>query len=290
MDRRGELMRELFLELKRLGGRARPGALFEAVSTRVKFTPYEEARVKSGGIRWQVHIRFYTMGCVRAGFIQKSGGYWTLLPEGEKALSVTGGELIRIAVQKYREWRRSHPAEEEKDIESGEVPPVVERQAIYETAVEQARTEIEEHINALGPYEFQHAVAELLIAMGYHVPHVAQPGRDGGIDVVAYRDPLGTSTPRIKVQVKHRDQKVTVKEVRELEGLLRKDGDIGLIVSSGGFTSEVEREIRASTKHIEMMDLERFINLWQQHYETLREAGKSLLPLVKVFFLAPAEE
>jgi predicted Mrr-cat superfamily restriction endonuclease len=39
------------------------------------------------------------------------------------------------------------------------------------------------------------------------------------------------------VQVKHRDQKVAAKDVRELEGLLRKEGDIGLIVSSAGFTS-----------------------------------------------------
>src|SRR5438552_1724698 len=79
-------------------------------------------------------------------------------------------------------------------------------------------------------------------------------------------------------------------EVRELEGLLRRGGDIGLIVSSGGFTAEVEREIRASTKHIETMDLDRLIELWQQYYDKLREAGKALLPLVQSFFLAPTEE
>ena len=84
------------------------------------------------------------------------------------------------------------------------------------------------------------------------------------------------------VQVKHRDNKFTAKEVRELEGLLRREGDIGLIVSSSGFTTEVEREIRASTKHIETMDLDRLIELWQQHYGKLREAAKALLPLVQL--------
>jgi hypothetical protein len=39
------------------------------------------------------------------------------------------------------------------------------------------------------------------------------------------------------------NQKITVKEVRELEGLLRKEGDIGLIVSSGGFTPDAEKEM-----------------------------------------------
>lgn len=164
------------------------------------------------------------------------------------------------------------------------------RQTAYEQAVEQARAEIEDHTNNLGPYDFQKLVAELLMAMGYHVPFVAPPGRDGGIDIVAYRDPLGVSTPRIRVQVKHRNNKFTVKEIRELEALLRKEGDIGLVVSSGGFTAEVQREIRASTKHIEAIDLDRLVTLWQQHYERVRESGKALLPLVKLYFLAPAEE
>jgi len=150
--------------------------------------------------------------------------------------------------------------------------------------------EIEQFINNLGPYDFQKLVSELLLAMGYYVPFVAPPGRDGGIDIVAYKDPLGTSAPRLMVQVKHRDNKVSVKEVRELEGLLRRTGDIGLIVSSGGFSNEVEREIRASTKHIELMDLDRLIELWQQHYDKVREPGKALLPLVQLFFLAPTEE
>ncbi|HSF29383.1 MAG TPA: restriction endonuclease [Candidatus Tectomicrobia bacterium] len=83
----------------------------------------------------------------------------------------------------------------------------------------------------MGPYEFQKLVAELLVAISYHVPFVAPPGRDGGIDLTVYKDPLGTSTPRIKVRVKHREQKLTVREVGELEALQRKEGDIGLIVS-----------------------------------------------------------
>jgi len=126
--------------------------------------------------------------------------------------------------------------------------------------------------------------------MGYHVPLVAAPGPDGGIDILAYRDPLGTVPPRIKVQVKHRDQKVSAKEVRELEGLLRKEDDIGLIVSSGGFTSDAVREIRSSAKHIETMDLDRLVALWQEHYDRLSESGKAWLPLAKIYFLAPKED
>jgi restriction system protein len=229
---------------------------------------------------------------VKAGYLQKASGRWSLTPEGEKALKLPAAEFIKSAVQKYRAWKanKANPEEHEPEVPEEPDEEQLVRQTAYELAEAQARSEIEDHINNLGWYDFQKLVAELLVAMGYHVPFVAPPGRDGGVDVIAYKDPLGTVAPRIRVQVKHREEKVKVGEVRELEALLRKEGDVGLIVSSGGFTAEVEREIRASSKHIETMDLDRLIKLWQQYYDQIREAGKLLLPMVKLFFLAPPEE
>jgi len=36
--------------------------------------------------------------------------------------------------------------------------------------------------------------------------------------------------------------------------------------------------------------LNRLIELWQQNYERVREPGKALLPLVRLYFLTPPEE
>lgn len=289
LDRIDELLRAVFRELKAMGGQAKVKDVLAAAEPKLSLTEYEKERNKSGAVRWDTALRFYTIDCVKAGFLVKNAGLWILTPEGEKALSLPPGELIRVANRKYRAWGKARKQGSEI-VEPAEAEEVAERQAVYENAKELAADEIEKHINDLGPYDFQKLVAELLKGMGYFVPHVAPPGPDGGVDVVAYKDPLGTTTPRIKVQVKHRDQKVNVKEVRELEALLRKEGDIGLIVSSGGITSDAEREIRSSTKHIETMDLDRLVGLWQEHYDKISETGKALLPLVKVYFLAPAEE
>jgi restriction system protein len=236
------------------------------------------------------------MGCKRAGYLQSDSGYWNLTPEGEKALSLPKGQLVRSANESYRSWRSSMPSpdapepQEAQDERPSVEPEAAERLTLYQEAVETAGTEIETHILKLGPYEYQDLVAELLLAMGYYVPLVAQPGPDGGVDVVAYKDPLGMSAPRLKVQVKHRERKVDAKDVRELEGVLRKEGDIGLIVSSSGFTTEAVREIRSSNKHIETLDLDRLVALWQENYPRISEAGRRLLPLAIVHFLAPKEE
>ncbi|MDD4052787.1 MAG: restriction endonuclease, partial [candidate division Zixibacteria bacterium] len=107
--------------------------------------------------------------------------------------------------------------------------------------------------------------------------------------VIAYRDPLGTESPRIKVQVKHKNHPSSVKDIRELMGLLQKQGDVGIFISTGGFTADAKTAIHGSTAHVELIDLDRFIALWQEFYMKLSDEDKSLMPLIPVFFLAPDE-
>jgi restriction system protein len=296
--RNGFLLQTVLREIKRLGGEARLREVLQLVETKLELSDFEKAVYeKSGLTRWVTQIHFYSVDCARAGFIVKDNGRWLLTPEGESALALPPGDFFSLATKRYRQWKaqkdaphgQAPPVNTEDDEEAQEPEPEVVRVSIFEQAQEQARTEIEDHIDRLSWVEFQDLVAELLRAMGYHISSVAPPGRDGGIDIVAYRDPLGVTVPRLKVQVKHREQKSSVKDVRELEALLRKDGDIGLIVASGGFTSEVVREIRSSSKHIETMNLGRVIDLWQEHYDHVSQAGRALLPLARLHFLAPAD-
>jgi restriction system protein len=151
----------------------------------------------------------------------------------------------------------------------------------------QANEQLEAFINAKNPYEFQDVVAALLRGMGYFTPFVAPTGKDGGVDIIAYRDPLGTSTPRIKIQVKHRESAANAQELRQLRGLLQKDGDVGIFVSSGGFTSDAKHEARTAQVHVELIDLSRFLALWQEFYGKLTDEDKNLFPLLPIYFLAP---
>ncbi len=147
---------------------------------------------------------------------------------------------------------------------------------------------LKKEISQKNPYEFQELVAALLRGMGYYTPFVAPQGKDGGIDVIAYRDPLGTISPRIKVQIKHRDTSASVQEVRQLMGLLQKDGDVGMFVSSGGFTLDAKSTARGSHVHVELIDLDRFIALWQEFYPKLTDEDKGLLMLVPIYFYSPS--
>lgn len=78
-------------------------------------------------------------------------------------------------------------------------------------------------------------------------------------------------------------------EIRQLMGLLQKDGDIGIFISSGGFTPDATTAARSAHVHVELIDLDRFIDLWQNFYSNLSDEDKALLPLLPFYFYAPSE-
>jgi restriction system protein len=91
-----------------------------------------------------------------------------------------------------------------------------------------------------------------------------------------YPDAIGAKTPHIRVQVKHRpSSKATREEVAALRGIIRQDREIGLFVSSFGFTSGAVQEARNGSTHIELMDLDRFLDHWMAHYERMTEEDKA---------------
>lgn len=274
--------------LKEKGGEAPGREVVAEVEKRVQLDDWaKEVYEKSGYIRWQSILHFFSIDCIKAGFLVKKKGMWYLTPEGEKALKLGDVGLLKAAQAAYRKWKEENRtadlAEEEEPTDSQQS----QEATIHE--MEQLAVEgLRKQINQKNAYEFQDLVAALLRGMGYYTPFVAPHGKDGGIDVIAYRDPLGTISPRIKVQIKHRSDTARVEEIRQLMGLLQKDGDVGIFVSSSGFTPDAKTTARTSHVHVELIDLDRFILLWEEFYSKLNDEDKNLLSLVPIYFYSPS--
>lgn len=278
--------------LKEAGGHLPGKQVIDKIKEKVTFNEWELKQYeKTGYIRWQSIFHFYTIDCIKAGFLIKKKGVWYLTEEGEKALELGQVELLRKASAEYRKWA----AEKKKNAPVDEVEVEIEdveqlQKANLEQLESQAKEGLKEFIASKNPYEFQDLVAALLHAMGYFTPFVAPKGPDGGLDIVAYQDPLGTKAPRIKVQVKHRpDSNISVGDIKSLLGSLNKDGDVGLFVTSGGFTSEAERFAHSSQVHVKLVDFDGFVDLWQEFYSKLTDDEKYLLPLHPIYFLGSNE-
>lgn len=256
---------------------------------RLALTPYEQEHFeKTGYVRWQSIAHLYSIDCTKAGWLKKHKGVWYVTDEGKTALNLDPETFINTARAKYLEWKNKEGGKVKTPSLFSDAEPKLEKhQAVtFELAQDQATAEIKDRIFSFNPYDFQDLVAALLRGMGYFTPFIAPKGADGGVDIIAYKDPIGAQPPRIKVQVKHRrDQKVTRAEVASLNGVLRKDNDVGLIVSSSGFTQEAISEIRNATSHIEKIDINDLINFWDQYYHKLSDEDKNRLPLRRVSFL-----
>lgn len=288
-ERIGTYLKSALEVLKDNGGQLPSRDVIRNTEKRLELSEYEKAKLeKTGYIRWESVLHFYSIDLTKAGWLLKKKGIWYLTPEGSEALKLSTKEFMATASQKYKEWKLSRPSNVEEISDNTEENEGV-RPSAYEQAVGLAREEIRTYINGMDGYTFQDLVAALLRAMSFHTPFVAPRGPDGGVDILAYRDPFGMQVPRIKVQVKHRNQKATVQEVRQLSGLLIKDGDTGLFVSSSGFTDDAIDAIRNAPRHIEKLDLDTLIDLWEEHYEKMDEDGQALLPLRRIAFLAPGE-
>ena len=210
----------------------------------------------------------------------------------------------RITREVYRAWRAAQPDALDDADSDGRRPenaasgaPTTAEAArddaeksasiTFEEAEEQSWGEIETYLRKMPPYDFQELVAALLRGMGYHIAWIAPPGKDGGIDIIALPDPLGTRPPRIKVQVKRQGSAVAVDVVRSFLAVLG-DEDVGLFVSVGGFTRDAAEEARTQEKRrVTLIDLERLFDLWVEHYSKLTDEARQRLPLRPIWFLAP---
>lgn len=275
--------------LKKEGGELASRQLMDEVGKQVEFTQWELETTSHGGIRWQNIYHFSSVDYVKAGYIIKKNGMWYLTPEGEKALSLPPEKAQTIAQEAYHKWKSELPIETKAEEDEEAFANDKETLLNLEELEERALTGIREYIRKKNPYEFQDLVAALLRAMDYHTPFVAPRGKDGGVDVLAYVDPLGAQTPRIKVQVKHYPENpIGVKEIRSLVGILR-DGDIGLFVTSGTFSPSAKQEASTSKEYVKLIDGDEFITLWQQYYAKMTDEDKNRLPLRRIAFLGSNE-
>lgn len=285
---------EAFRILKEAGGQLSGKDVVDAIEKRLEFTDWEKGILpKTGNVRWKSILHFFTIDCIKAGFLIKSKGIWYITPEGESALKKHDAlGFLQSAKDAYRRWKAQTPKAdntEKEEPELSESTPQAQKAAL-EQLEEKSIEGIKAFLESKNPYEFQFLIAALLRAMGYYTPFISPKGKDGGIDIIAYQDPLGIETPRLKVQVKHYPQNpIAADAIRSLKGLINGGEEVGLFVTSGRFSNEAERFAREANVHIKLINGEELISLWQKFYDKLSDDDKNLLPLHPIYFLGSNE-
>jgi restriction system protein len=118
-------------------------------------------------------------------------------------------------------------------------------------------------------HDLAELVGCLLEVEGYSVK-ISPPGPDGGCDLLAARGGLGVEGPTIAGQVKSGDIKCNDPVLQGLRGVIQARGaDKGLLVSWGGVTRPVARELEALQLQIAYWDAAEICRRLIRDYEKM---------------------
>ena len=155
---------------------------------------------------------------------------------------IAGMILFAAALSAFNAWRKGQLFNRQKDIET---------------------------IRQLSWREFEEFVGEAYRRQGYNVTETGGGGADGGVDLV-----IRKGGEKLLVQCKHwKMDKVGVKVVRELYGVVTAEGATGgIVISSGAFTQEAMDF--AKGKPLELVEGSGLLNL-------IKDVQSSPLPFSK---------
>jgi restriction system protein len=222
-------------------------------------------------------IRLATTPLVKAGWMVKNEkGRWYITEEGRQACRNFSNvqDLYTEALRLSEMGKQSTP----------------EILMSLEIVQERAWQLIETYLQERKPMEIRMLLADLLVALHYHITWIAPiEKKHGQIDMVISTDALGSKPYRILAQVKHKGQPITMEGFRSFVSVLGAN-DFGLLFSTGGFTRDVVDEINSGAyARVNAMDLVKFFDLWIKNYAGLSQDAKLRLPLKEIYFLSPPD-
>lgn len=141
-----------------------------------------------------------------------------------------------------------------------------------------------DRVSSLDWSDMQELIAGLLRALGYKT-RVSPGGPDRGKDIIASPDGFGFESPRIVVEVKHRNGTMGAQEIRSFLGG-RHPQDKGLYVSTGGFTKDAYYEADRANIPLTLLTLDELVGTLIEHYEKLDLETQQLVPLKRIYWPA----
>jgi restriction system protein len=236
--------------LRALGGSASGKEAVQQVATELHLTDAQQNEVMSSGsprfpnqVAW---ARFYLS---REGLLDSSKhGVWSLTSKGRtKKLSLEDAKevyakWVRLFAEERKKKRNEEEAEEEVAVETGAVST-------------DYRTIVLDLIRSLPPDGFERLCQRLLRESGFVQVNVTGRSGDEGIDGFGTLQINPFVSFKVLFQCKRYTRSVSPSQVRDFRGAMQGRADKGIIITTGTFTADAQREAsRDGAPPIELVD------------------------------------
>ena len=262
--------------LQKAGGTLPARKVAEQVQLQLTPNAWAQEIIASNGLpRWKTMLQFYSVDSVKAGFLHKDHGDWTLTPAGTQALALGAESYFRAAQQAYRKWARRQgvtvaDAQTESADDAAAAPPEDRFAELTREVDARLAAELLERLRACTPAFLERLVVRLLLAMGYGTSQadagqVVGGSGDGGIDAVISEDRLGLDS--VYVQAKRWQASVGEPELRDFLGaLVNRGANKGVFITTGRFTEAARQFVQRSPQHkLALIDGPRLAALMIEH-------------------------
>lgn len=139
----------------------------------------------------------------------------------------------------------------------------------------------------ISPQEFEELCAELMRALGYQA-RVTRYSQDGGIDVIAHKDPLGIEPPLIKGQCKQQVANIGAPAVQQLVGT-QGEGELSVFFTTAAYSRDA-LAIERQRPGLRLLSGEDIVELIMENYECLPEEWRREIPLTPVLVVSDQAE
>lgn len=250
-----EMLWPTVMALRELGGSGSISEIDQAVADNEGYTDEQQAVLHGDGpsteIGYRLHwARTYLKGMGLATNSQR--GVWTLTEAGRQA---TEGQIEPLRQKYLKDYRESRKKEKKPKVDPERADDDTDdwREVLLDTLL------------AMPPDAFERLCNRLLREAGFSSLTVTGKTGDGGIDGVGvYRMSL-VSFP-VFFQAKRWKGSVRSREVRDFRGAMQGRGDKGLLITTGSFTADAEREAtRDGAPPVDLIDGQTLCDLLAEH-------------------------
>ena len=244
---------------------------------------WSQELIESNGLRrWLMYLQFFSIDAVKAGYLLKSQGKWTVSESGSKALSLEPLPFLDACTAGYKSWKAEQLHSKSdvvvKNVKQFETRQIVETPTALEDAPpEEIMQSVERSVNQSlaaellaaikekSPAFFEQLVIDLLRKMGYggtniDAARVTGKSGDAGIDGVIDEDRLGLDS--IYVQAKRWEGSVGRPDIQAFVGALQgQRAHKGVFITTSWFTKEALEFVKTIQNKVVLIDGKRLAEL-----------------------------
>jgi restriction system protein len=262
--------------LRNNGGIGAASEIIDAVIDHLRIPEAEvDQTIPSGQSRVRNQIQWARYYLTKAGLMDSpKNGVWRLTQEGNQT-SLTTDQAKALVQKIVQEYQASRKAKESSAPVKNEDVVIVED--------EEHSEDLLNTLKSMSPKGFELICKRLLTLIGIHDIQITGGAGDQGIDGIGRIRLNDVVNFNIVFQCKRYKETVSPALVRDFRGSMQGRAEKGLILTTGRFTQEAQKEAnRDGVPPIELIDGERLVSLFEKYELGLKP--KTVYELVPEFF------